>query len=377
MSKASLLAFTLSFLTFLCSCSSTDLRPDFSAEKKILQREWSYRARNRQTLAGERGVEFSNPVLWENALLFGSSEVGLVAVYPTLGGQLRWSLPIRGGVISELRLQGNIVYFGGGDGFFYAVNAETGRVLWRFDVRNPKISKPTLHQGHVFFTSSEDSFYCLEASTGRLIWQYKRKNGGLTSIHAASEPAIDGNQVLAGSSDGYLIALSLKEGRLIQEKKLTSAIKFTDVDASVVQDGQSLFIPSYDGNLYALTRGSLETRWKFEAGGTRTVTLTGDHLVLGSSDGSVYFIQKESGKLIWKFKLDGGTPTSAIITENYVIFGSSYQFLYVIARKDGRLLDRWNAGYGSGFSGGLAYDTESHLLYALSGAANLYSFKIK
>ncbi|MBU6375094.1 MAG: PQQ-binding-like beta-propeller repeat protein [Bdellovibrionales bacterium] len=369
----------LPVITFLLvgACSGPQVYRDFQAEKPVLTRQWSMSTRARETLAGERGVEFSNPLLWENTLLFGTSEAGLVALYPGMGGQIRWVLPVSGGVISELTREGSDVYFGGADGFVYCVSAETGRVLWRYEVRNPKISKPTIQGGKLFVTTSDDMVYALEAATGKWLWHYKRKPSGSASIHAASQPWTDGTQVLAGTSDGYLVSLSANDGRLISEKKLSAKAKFTDVDAGVVLDGPLFFVPSYDGSLYALKKSNLEIQWKYDAGGARAVSIDGDRLILASSDGSVYAFQKSSGKLLWKFQLDGGSPTAAIITDRYIIVGSSYQYLYALDKASGELKDRWNVGYGSGFSGGMAYDANQKMLYAVSGAANLYSFKIQ
>jgi outer membrane protein assembly factor BamB len=359
------------------ACAGPNLRPGFRAEQPVLQREWTIATRTRETLAGERGVEFSNPVLWENTLLFGTSEAGLVALYPTLGGQIRWVLPIRGGIASEIAREGSDLYFGGADGFLYSVNAETGRVNWRYDVKNPRISKPTIHGGKLYVTTSDDVVYALEASTGHWLWHFKRKSGATASIHGASQPWTDGNQVLAGTSDGYLVVLGATDGRLITEKRLASKSKFTDVDAGVIQDGQVLYVSSYDGDLYALKRGSLETLWRHEGGGTRAVTIDGDRLVLASSDGSISLLKKDSGKLLWKFAMDGGTPTAAVVTDKYVLVGSSYQYLYAIDKASGELRDRWDVGYGSGFAGGMAFDPTKKVLYAVSGAANLYSFRIR
>jgi outer membrane protein assembly factor BamB len=375
--KKTLVLPILALCALASSCSGPNLRPGFQAAQPVLQREWTISTRTRETLAGERGVEFSNPVLWENTLLFGTSETGLVALYPTLGGQIRWVLPIRGGIGSEIAREGNDLFFGGADGFLYSVSAETGRVNWRYDAKNPKISKPTIHSGRLYMTSSDDVVSAVEAGTGRLLWNYKRKAGASATIHGASEPWTDGKQVLAGTSDGYLVVLAAADGRLLSEKKLASKSKFTDVDAGIIQDGQVFYVPSYDGDLYALKRGNLETLWRIEAGGSRSVAIDGDRLVLASSDGTIYMVQKSSGKILWKFAMDGGTPTIPLVTDKYVIVGSSYQYLYAIDKASGELRDRWNVGYGSGFSGGMALDPTRSVLYAVSGAANLYSFKIR
>lgn len=377
-SRAFRYPFSLGMSLLLASCAGANLRPDFQASEPVFQREWSVSTRIRENLAGERGVEFSNPLIWENTLLFGTSEAGLVAIYPSLGGQTRWVLPVRDGIASEMTLQGNLLYFGGADGFLYCVNPENGRVVWRYEVKSPRISKPTVFGGKVLVTTSDDVVFALDAATGRWIWHYHRTSAGAASIHGASQPWTDGNRVLVGMSDGYLVSLGIADGKLEAEKKLTTRTKFTDIDAGVVPDGSSvIYVPSYDGELYALKRDTLETLWRYDSGGTRSVSIDGETLYLASSDGKIHALKKSSGKLLWKFEMDGGTPTPMVMTEKNIIVGSSYQFLYAIKKTDGTLQDRWNVGYGSGFAGSMAYDASKRTLYAVSGAANLYSFKVR
>jgi len=326
--------------------------------------------------AGDRGTEYSNPVLSENTLVFGNRTQGLVAMYPAINQQ-RWVLPIKGGVISELAIEKGSIYFGGGDGFLYSVNLENGRVNWRYDVRNNSISRPTISGGRVFVTTSDDTVYSFDASTGKWLWHYRRRSAQSSTILGASSPLVDGNEVLAGLSDGFLVSLSLPDGQLKWERKLHQSTKFTDVDAHPLLDNGVLYVPSYDGALYALKRQSGEVIWRFDAGGTKDVVLDDQRLFLPSSDGSIYALQKNSAKVLWKFELDRGVPTQIVQTDRYIIVGSSFQYLYVLDKETGKGVYRYNVGYDSGFSGSPAFDPATQRLYLLSHAGNLYAFQLR
>lgn len=369
----------LSLVSILPACASKDIHPDLDADTDVLVREWTIPTR-KEFEAGDRGAEFSNPAVAENTLVFGNRTVGLVALYPKIN-QVRWALPIPGGVVSELTVDqsGGVgtVYFGGGDGFLYSANLENGRVNWRYEVRNPMISKPVIHGGRLFITTSDDTVYAFDAGTGKWLWHYRRRSAPPATILGASAPLIDGNEVLVGLSDGFLVSLSAEEGQLKWERKLHLGTKFTDVDARPVVDNGVLYVPSYDGSLYALKRAGGETLWRFDAGGSKQVVIEKDKIFLPSSDGTIYALEKESAKVAWKFEMDEGTPTQIISTEKYLIVGSSYQYLYAIDKKTGKAAYRFNAGYGSGFSGAPAYDPATRRLYILSGAGNLYAFTLR
>lgn len=327
-------------------------------------------------LAGDHGTEYSNPILVDNTLVFGNRSIGLVSIYPIMNQQ-RWVLPIQGGIVSELTVEQGSIFFGGGDGFLYSVNLNTGRVNWRYEVRNPIISQPTFSGGRLFVTTSDDTIYAFDASTGKWLWHYRRRSSPTATIYGASAPLVDSNEVIAGLSDGFLVALSASDGQLKWERKLHQGTKFTDVDAHPVLENGILYVPSYDGSLYALKRQGGDVIWRFDSGGSKRVILEDQQLFLPSSDGYIYSLQKNSAKINWKFELDGGTPTQLVVTDKYVIAGSSFQYLYVIDKVTGKGLYRYNVGYDSGFAGSPAYDPVTRRLYILSGAGNLLSFSLR
>lgn len=368
--------FSLVFVILgMTGCSGPQIHQDLGPDSEVMTRSWTRSTRD-SFFAGDHGNEFSNPVLSDNTLIFGNQSVGLVSVYPK-SNQQRWILPIKGGVLSELALNQNSVFFGGADGYFYSVDINTGRVNWRYDIRNTVASRPTVSGGRVFITTLDDTVYALDAGTGKWLWHYRRRSVPPATIMGASSPLVDQNEVIVGLSDGFLVGLSLEEGQLKWEKRLHFGSKFTDVNAHPTLDQGVIYVPSYDGALYALKRTGTDILWRFDAGGSRDVTVDGQRLILPSSDGNVYALQKDSGKVLWKFPLDSGTPTRVAVTEQYVIIGSSYRYLYVVDKNTGQGLYRFNSGHSSGFRGAPIYDATHQRVYVLSSAGNLYAFQMK
>jgi outer membrane protein assembly factor BamB len=380
-----LVGFGLFAVFALSACSGRDIHSDLvkrdsqglmgTENTKVLIRNWVLSTHG-PFQAGDHGTEYSNPVVYENTLIFGNQSVGLISIYPKLGQQ-RWSFPVKSGVINELAIDKDSVYFGGGDGFLYSLNADTGKVNWKYEVRNPMISRPTIADGRVFITTSDDTIYAFDAGTGKWLWHYRRRTSPSATILGASAPLVDGNDVIAGLSDGFLVELSMQDGQLKWERKLHNGTKFTDVDAHPVLEDGVIYIPSYDGALYALKRQTGEIIWRFDIGGAKTVILSGDRLYFPGSDGTIYALQKSNAKLIWKFELDGGVPTQLAETDQYLIVGSSFQYLYAIDKETGKGAYRFNVGYGSGFAGAPAFDPATQKAYILSDSGNLYSFTVR
>jgi outer membrane protein assembly factor BamB len=357
------------------ACAGRNIHRDLKADTKILTRGWTFPTHSLYD-AGQRGFEYSNAVSFENTVIFGNSSTGVTSLYPGLL-RVRWTFPVKNGVVSELAVDRTNVYFAAGDGNLYCLSAETGKEIWRYELKQNLASKPTLAGRRLFVTSADDTLHSLDAGTGKMLWSYKRRTPQTTTIHAASSPLVDGNEVIAGMSDGFIVAVSLEEGTLKWERKLQISQKFTDVDASPILNGDAILIPSYDGALYSLKRQGGEVLWRFDAGGARKVTLDDKTIFLPSSDGAVYALSRESGKQLWKFEIDRGTPTQITTTDRYAIFASSHQYLYVVDKETGKGLYRYNVGDGSGFSSNPLYEAKNRAIYALSMAGNLYQFKIR
>src|SRR3989344_4104469 len=62
------------------ACGGPNKHKDLWPDPRVLQREWT-RETHGQWEAGERGAEFSNPVFYENTLIFGSQGVGVISLY--------------------------------------------------------------------------------------------------------------------------------------------------------------------------------------------------------------------------------------------------------------------------------------------------------
>ncbi|MDR3607684.1 MAG: PQQ-binding-like beta-propeller repeat protein [Oligoflexia bacterium] len=356
-------------------CSSPNIHKDLKDDPRVMVRKGTSPTRTTYEM-GDRGTEYSNAVFAGETLIFGNQTVGLICLYPKMNRQ-RWSLKIEGGVSSELLADNDSVYFGGGDGYLYSVNTETGRVNWKYQIRNPIVSQPTVNGGRLFVTTSDDTIYAFDAGTGKWLWHYRRRSSPSATILGASSPLVDGSEVIAGLSDGFLVALNIADGQLKWERKLHTGTKFTDVDAKPVLSDGVIYVPSYDGALYALKRQGGDVIWRFDAGGAKRVIVEGDLIYLPASDGTVYALTKDAGKVVWKFELDKGVPTQLAVSDKYIMVGSSFQYLYVIDKASGKGVYRYNVGSGSGFYGAPAYDDKTRRIYILSCAGNLYAFELR
>jgi len=92
--------------------------------------------------------------------------------------------------------------------------------------------------------------------------------------------------------------------------------------------------------------GNLELKWKFETGSAiySSPAVFGDYLYIGSYDGFVYCINKNTGELKWKFKTGMVVSSSPAIAGNYIFVCSEDSFIYCLNKQTGELKWKFETG---------------------------------
>ncbi|MDT8318012.1 MAG: PQQ-binding-like beta-propeller repeat protein [bacterium] len=317
--------------------------------------------------------EYSSPVADDNRIFTASLSGKGVRAFNENSGILLWYFKVEKGVEGSPALYEGRVYFGGNDGYLYAVNSETGLLVWKFNADAEILSSPVADEGIIYFSAANDILYALDAKTSKLIWRYREGRGAEPfSVRATSSPAVKDGFVYAGFSNGTVAAIGAYDGSLLWKKRITGnkSAKFRDVDSSPVIDEDRLYISSYDAGLFALNVASGEIIWGFEeAGSSKTVVYDKESIYYSDNEGRVYSIAKKTGIAKWKFNLEEGVATTPIVIGNYLSFGSSYRYLYLLDKFNGKEIDRFNTP--SGFSSSPIFYKGS--LLALSNTGYLYS----
>lgn len=117
-----------------------------------------------------------------------------------------------------------------------------------------------------------------------------------------------------------------------------------EIRGSPVLDNGSIYIGSYDNNLYSLNANSGEFQWKYATNGgivTRPVISDGQ-VLFGSEDGRLYSLLARTGKLSWTFPADAPIRCSPAVAEGHVFFGSDDGALQAVNITTNRRLWRYD-----------------------------------
>src|SRR5215831_1300857 len=80
--------------------------------------------------------------------------------------RVKWKFATGDRIVSSPVYAEGTLYFGGDDGYVYAVSANDGRQLWKYRTGGPVPASPAIAGGVLYVGSYDGKFYALDARTG-------------------------------------------------------------------------------------------------------------------------------------------------------------------------------------------------------------------
>ena len=270
----------------------------------------------------------SSPAVLGNTLYFVSS-AGSLAALDIKTGQPRWvyaieyerkfeaknlhGLPSAAQTIpdawdiftSSPTIANGKVYFGGGDGNVYAVDAQSGTLIWKFSTKDVVHSSPAVVNNVVYIGSWDSYLYAIDSETGQEKWSFK--SGEDNTIHNQvgfqSSPAVVDGTVYVGCRDAHVYAIDAATGH---KKWDYPTNKSWVVGTPAVRDGLVYVGTSDSSRFMALDAKTGRLRFNFKAGGYifSSAALAGDLAYVGAQNGRLYAIEAKTGNLAWEFQTE-------------------------------------------------------------------------
>ncbi len=180
------------------------------------------------------------------------------------------------------------------------------------------------------------------AAFGGLQWRVQT----LGPVRAS--PTAVGQTVYVGSSDGSVYAIDLRSGDVKWRRDVESPVMSTPA-----VDNGLVLVGSYDGTMRALraangnvawtfrTQSPVALRWGFESGETWTSSpsVLSNVAVFGARDGNVYAVNATGGTPIWRYSTGARVVSSPAIANGAVFVGSQDGVLHAIDFASGK--EKW------------------------------------
>jgi outer membrane protein assembly factor BamB len=388
MTKLFLSLFLFSASAFLASCASLKSGEEkFSnwqatklAERRAfeIRKEWVRQGPENLNM-GFRKINRMSPLLYvdksHGEMIIQANSIDGIVAYERFSGREVWRLKVTNGVESSAGLVQDRLFFGGNDGQFYSVEANTGKIVWTFPTRIENLSEPLLDDGVVYFLTGNNSLYALDAATGKQNWLYTRQDPNPLRVRGGSKPALHNGTLIVGFSDGYLVGLTAKTGQLKWEKQLNRNKKFKDLDTNPLVEGEYVYALGFDDRLYCLRSASGESVWTSEKGGYGGMVIVGDRLFYATSTSEFLAVDKSTGNKIWSYPLpEGGIATTPTLYRGLIVFGESQGNLVFLDSGTGKPVGSFDPGRG--ILSPPTVDEKNNHVFFISGEANVYSLEI-
>ena len=283
----------------------------------------------------------SSPVIDEGVIYFGGCDSTFYALQ-LKDSKVLWKFRTKGQIRSTVLVDGSQLYLNGGDGNLYKLDKKSGKPLWTYTTKGEKKydfadyhqSSPILLNNVVYFGSGDGSLYAINAKNGVKSWDFK------TGDVVHTTPAIDNGKIFFGSFDGNVYALNISDGSLLWKFKTVGHRYFPkgEVQGSPsVKDGL-VFIGGRDYNIYALDQEKGFSTWNkaFPRGWVFTSTVHDSVVHLAGADERVLMaVDPKSGNVLWRKNMEFLIFGKNVYSESMIYVGTTIGKFHGIDTKTG------------------------------------------
>jgi outer membrane protein assembly factor BamB len=285
----------------------------------------------------------SSPVIGFGCVYIGSTDGKVYAINIKNGSKI-WEFDSGDDIEASPLLLDTFVYIGNLSGVFFALDANTGKVYWKFETEGSIygsanwVQKPDSREKLIFVGSHDNKMYCLDAASGKLVWAYETGN------YINGTPAVDGENMVFGGCDALLHILSVVDGK---KKGEVSVGSYIPGSPALVEN--RAYVGHYGNQMVCIDIKNKKILWKYgdEKHGDAffsSPAVGKDHVAIGSRDGYLHCVNRETGEKVWMFRTRDEVDSSPVIAGDQVIVGSADGRLYVVNLKNGEEIWSYEIG---------------------------------
>lgn len=293
-------------------------------------------------------TEHTRPVMFGEHIYVGSAAGHGLYVLSRRNGSVVRVLRAGAAVEVEPVIEDGRVYFSDSGGVTWCYSVY-GTLLWSHDSASPVLVRPTVANGTVYITNVDDLAVALDAQTGALKWRYQQKPDLTRTsdlrLYGAPPAVLVDDLVLLGFSDGTLVALDADGGDVKWTRRVGEG-PYPDLIGEPVVFDRDIFASGYFEPLVAIDRASQNVRWSVPVGAAQGVLVdnTGaEALVLHpGTDGVLRAVVALTGAERWQWTAgNSGALSTPVPTDAGLLIASSEGGVYLIERNTGYELWRY------------------------------------
>ncbi|NTS42824.1 PQQ-binding-like beta-propeller repeat protein [Flavisolibacter sp. BT320] len=242
-------------------------------------------------------------------------------------GKLVWKKATGASVLGSPLIEGDVVYIGGSDHSFRALDLATGKERWAFNgLAGPVVSKPVVYKNAVVFGAWDRNLYALDKDKGTLLWKWNNGSSVINFSPAACIPVIKDDVVYVVAPDRYLSAIDFTNGQTLWRTKEATVRE----SMGVSEDGRFIYGKTMQDTVVAFVTNKVEPQlaWKMHAGygyeHAPSMLIEKEGTVFfGTRSGVVYAINPATQKITWAYKIDNSMVNTVNVLDGKRLIAST------------------------------------------------------
>ena len=305
-------------------------------------------------------AELAQPVVGDGRV-YTVAPNGIVAAFDVRDGSQVWSIRIEEikddplpGIAGGLALsrEGLIVHAGGRR--LALLKPSDGSILWGVETDIPLRGSATIiGTDRVAVTDLDGNMTVVTLVSGERVWQHF----GIVSntvIFGAPAPAFANDEIVLAGAAGEVSYFDASTGELLWTDSVASLLPRTaiqglgDVRATPVHDGGLICVVSQSGRFGVFSARNGLPVWERAIGGIEMPWVAGESVFVLSLDGRLYALRRSDGVVRWIAELDGAVPLDGVAPEKpprYVGPIVAGDEVYVVSR--GGVVQAFDASTGA------------------------------
>lgn len=310
-----------------------------------------------------------------------ATEEGTIKSIKAQNGQVNWETKLKTKLVSGPAVKDGIVVVGTGHASIIALSQETGKQLWEAETSGEVLATPLISKDTVMVKTVDGRVYAFKASNGDKHWVVDHGAPNIV-LRASSAPTFYNQLMIAGFSDGKLDAIDMDTGHVAWQRSMGFASGSSDVDRmlDISTDpliwNHTVYLASYQGYLVAMSLRQGEFLWTKPVSTYRNLGMDDYHLYMTDSEDIVWSIDNDSGKVLWKQPMFVARHVTApAVLDKYLVVGDKEGALHLISKRHGDVVARETLSGAIDASPVVSEDAKH--VYVLTSKHELHRFSVK
>ena len=309
-----------------------------------LIRQWSVNVGNGQ---GSNYTEITPSI--DGGVIYAASEDGVLVAIEISTGNTLWRTRVEGVITGGVGSGEGLVMIATESAEVIVLDQADGTFKWQQAVSSEVLSAPQTNGDVVVAQTVDDKLVALDFDDGEQRWIYETTQPALT-LRGSSKPVIAANAVIAGFSNGTLVAVSAEDGVYLWEERVAvpegeyDIDRVIDVDGDLLLDGGRILAASYQGNLMAFEVTSGRIVWGMEASSYHGMVQGFGNIYYCDDQSQVFAIRDNSEDIVWgNSDLLNREITAPTVVGNYIAVADYDGYVHLLSQIDGRIVGRIQA----------------------------------